>query len=85
MDDINYVPSVGELRKKSLISLSVRLLSQILFEKDCWETDCAPNLSCWVLNIGGNFVVTVGLRQDWDGDFRIKDNASETVVLQVWY
>lgn len=34
MDDINYVPSVGELRKKSLISLSVRLLSQILFEKD---------------------------------------------------
>lgn len=64
MDDINYVPSVRELRKKSLISLSVRLLSQILVEKDCWETDCAPNLSCCVLNIGGNFVVTVGLRQD---------------------
>jgi len=44
MDDINYVPSVGELRKKSLSSLSGRLLSQILVEKDCWETDCAPNL-----------------------------------------
>ena len=61
MDDINYVPSVGELRKKSLSSLSGRLLSQILIEKYCWETDCALNLSRWVLNIGGNFVVTVGL------------------------